>query len=96
VIAVKTGVAGGRRLPLDETRICGTFDAEGNLFHLLLRGNGGPRRLWHSNGALLHQLLPVLLHRRGLGRSLRDEGTGANDDGVPTKGRSNLMPVRSW
>ena len=27
---VKMGVAGGRKLPLDETRICGTFNTEGN------------------------------------------------------------------
>ena len=32
MIAVKTGVAGGRRPPLDETRNCGTFNAEGNFF----------------------------------------------------------------
>jgi hypothetical protein len=33
VIAVKMGVAGGRKLPLEEMRICGTFSAEGIFFN---------------------------------------------------------------
>ena len=32
MIAVKTGVAGYRRFPLDETHICGTFNTEGSFF----------------------------------------------------------------
>jgi hypothetical protein len=31
-MAVRTGVAGGRKLPLDEMRICETFSAEGSFF----------------------------------------------------------------
>jgi hypothetical protein len=80
VIAVNTGVAGG--VSCRWTRhVC-----VGRLSH--------PRRLWHSNSTLLRYFLLVPLHHCGLGRSLRDEGTGANDDGVATKGWSDGSPIR--
>jgi hypothetical protein len=33
VIAVNTGVAGGRKLPFDDMCICGTFNTEGSFFN---------------------------------------------------------------
>ena len=61
---------------LGSSNSCGMFNAEGNFFICCCMEMGCPHHLWHSNGALLRQLLLVLLHRCGLGRCLRYEGTG--------------------
>jgi hypothetical protein len=40
--AAKTGVASGRKLPLDETRICGTFSTDGSFFNCWCIEIGAP------------------------------------------------------